>query len=172
MKKMLLHVSLAVLLALATAAPAAAQATTGGTTMDRTPATGTSVPNSTVPHYVTGPYNGGVGPYGTGAGSTNDLRGYGGFVNGKGNTSIGTNDGVFDRMEKGVNRMGNRLENGINRMTDNDGNRMTTRSANNNTLRTRATTANNDMDWGWLGLLGLIGLAGMFRNNNRERNRT
>lgn len=30
-----------------------------------------------------------------------------------------------------------------------------------NTVRAAATDADNDFDWGWLGLLGLIGLAGM-----------
>ncbi|MFC5649491.1 WGxxGxxG family protein [Paenibacillus solisilvae] len=42
---------------------------------------------------------------------------------------------------------------------------------NNATYRTTAAAVgdnDNDMDWGWLGLLGLIGLAGL-RNKNRER---
>ncbi|WP_223869742.1 WGxxGxxG family protein [Paenibacillus sabuli] len=38
---------------------------------------------------------------------------------------------------------------------------------NNQRYRTTATTDNNRMNWGWLGLLGLIGLAGM-RGRNRE----
>jgi hypothetical protein len=38
-----------------------------------------------------------------------------------------------------------------------------------NNVRTRAAAgADNDIDWGWLGLLGLIGLAGL-RGRNRER---
>lgn len=30
------------------------------------------------------------------------------------------------------------------------------------------TTANNDTDWGWLGLLGLVGLAGLMGRNRSE----
>ncbi|SDC56048.1 WGxxGxxG family protein [Paenibacillus polymyxa] len=30
-----------------------------------------------------------------------------------------------------------------------------------NNVRANATDNDNDMDWGWLGLLGLLGLAGM-----------
>jgi hypothetical protein len=42
-------------------------------------------------------------------------------------------------------------------------------TANTNLYRARAATTNdNDIDWGWLGLLGLIGLAGL-RGKNRER---
>jgi len=34
------------------------------------------------------------------------------------------------------------------------------------------TAADNDMDWGWLGLLGLVGLAGLMgRNRNENPNR-
>lgn len=33
----------------------------------------------------------------------------------------------------------------------------------------RTTAADNDTDWGWIGLLGLAGLAGLMgRNRNRE----
>ncbi|ADO56535.1 hypothetical protein NS115_22560 [Paenibacillus jamilae] len=32
-----------------------------------------------------------------------------------------------------------------------------------NNVRANAVDNDNDMDWGWLGLLGLIGLAGMRR---------
>jgi len=35
------------------------------------------------------------------------------------------------------------------------------------TVRAAATGADNDFDWGWLGLLGLIGLAGL-RGRNRQ----
>jgi hypothetical protein len=35
------------------------------------------------------------------------------------------------------------------------------------TVRAVATDADNDFDWGWLGLLGLIGLAGL-RGRTRE----
>ncbi|MBE7900683.1 WGxxGxxG-CTERM domain-containing protein [Paenibacillus polymyxa] len=30
-----------------------------------------------------------------------------------------------------------------------------------NSVRTNAVDNDNDMDWGWIGLLGLLGLAGM-----------
>ncbi len=36
--------------------------------------------------------------------------------------------------------------------------------------RTNATTTDNDMDWGWLGLLGLLGLIGL-RKTNDDRHR-
>ncbi|QQE76680.1 WGxxGxxG-CTERM domain-containing protein [Brevibacillus composti] len=36
----------------------------------------------------------------------------------------------------------------------------------------RTTAADNDTDWGWIGLLGLAGLAGLMgRNRNREMQR-
>lgn len=34
-----------------------------------------------------------------------------------------------------------------------------------NNFRTNAAADDNDMDWGWLGLLGLVGLAGLRRKN-------
>ncbi len=34
-----------------------------------------------------------------------------------------------------------------------------------NNYRTTAATDDNDMDWGWLGLIGLAGLAGLRRKN-------
>lgn len=49
-----------------------------------------------------------------------------------------------------------------------NGNGYRTQSYTNNSYR--AAAADNDRDWGWLGLFGLIGLAGLFgRNPQRER---
>ncbi|MBT2770908.1 WGxxGxxG-CTERM domain-containing protein [Halomonas sp. ISL-60] len=41
---------------------------------------------------------------------------------------------------------------------NNDANQASYRT---NNVRTNATDNDNDMDWGWLGLLGLLGLVGM-----------
>ena len=73
------------------------------------------------------------------------------------NGTITTNDG-FQTMNNG--------DWGMNGRRDNWDNNMTTRSVNNRTYRTNA--ADNDTDWGWLGLLGLIGLAGMM-GRGRDR---
>ena len=45
--------------------------------------------------------------------------------------------------------------------TDNNGLMDRTERTVRGTVRAAATDANNDFDWGWLGLLGLIGLAGL-----------
>lgn len=41
-------------------------------------------------------------------------------------------------------------------------------NVNTNNYRTNAATYDNDMDWGWLGLIGLAGLIGL-RSRDRER---
>ena len=60
-----------------------------------------------------------------------------------------------------------RTENYRNDMFRNDNGNDNFRTNATNTGRFRAA-AENDMDWGWLGLLGLIGLAGL-RGRDRER---
>ncbi|WP_054024968.1 WGxxGxxG family protein [Bacillus sp. FJAT-28004] len=51
-----------------------------------------------------------------------------------------------------------------------DNNRMINNGTdmNTNNYRTNAATDDNDMDWGWLGLLGLAGLIGL-KSRDRER---
>lgn len=162
MRKMLLHVPLAVLLCAGVAAPAAAQSTTsGGTAVDRTPAAGT-INNNTVP------YGWGDSRLNTGGMGTNGFgnRMDGNVLDGNGTRGFGNNgNGIMNRLDRLDNRMDNRFNNGIN------DNNFRTRSANNGTMRARATN-NDGNNWGWLGLLGLAGLAGMFRGSNEERNRS
>lgn len=167
MKKLLLHVPLAVLLCLGAAAPAAAQ---GMTDTDRTPAAGPTVttPGTTVPYGWADPRMN-TGTSGLDGRRDNRYTDGNGFINGysngfnagmtgtrglnTGNTRLFNNDdSMMDRLDTGVRDIGNTIR----RTTD-------------NTVRTRATTNDNN-NWGWLGLLGLIGLAGMFRGG--ERNRT
>ncbi|MFD1773003.1 WGxxGxxG family protein [Paenibacillus rhizophilus] len=89
----------------------------------------------------------------------------------------GTNDGMTGNMYRGD---GVTNPTGIGNMRTNDntitgaGRTDTTVTPLANTTRTgnyRATAANNNrnnnVDWGWLGLIGLLGLAGM-RNKSRE----
>lgn len=159
MRKMLLHVPLAVLLCAGVAAPAAAQGTTGGgTAVDRTPAAGTI--NSTVP------YGWGDSRLNTGGMGTNGFgsRVDGNMWNDNGMRGLNNNNGIMNRLDRLDDRMDNRLKNGID-------NNYRTRTANNGTMRARAT-ANDGNNWGWLGLLGLAGLAGMFRGSNQERTRS
>jgi hypothetical protein len=52
----------------------------------------------------------------------------------------GDDNGLMDRTERAVRGTGRAMT---------------------NTVRAAATDADNDFDWGWLGLLGLIGLAGL-----------
>jgi len=49
-----------------------------------------------------------------------------------------------------------------NNMNTND---MNTNNVNANNYNANATGNDNDMDWGWLGLIGLAGLAGLRRRN-------
>jgi len=49
-----------------------------------------------------------------------------------------------------------------NNMNTND---MNTNNVNTNGYNANATGNDNDMDWGWLGLIGLAGLAGLRRRN-------
>lgn len=173
MKKMLLHVPLAALLCVGMAAPAAAQgAATGGTTVDRTPAAGSTI-NDTVPYGLNDSRlnTGNMGTNGFGNRMDgNMLNGNGGNgMRGMGTNGMrgwnNNNDGIMNRLDRMEDRVDNRLNNGIN------DNNYRTRTANNGTMRARATN-NDGTNWGWLGLLGLAGLAGMFRGSNQERHRS
>ncbi|HUC90455.1 MAG TPA: WGxxGxxG family protein [Paenibacillus sp.] len=103
-----------------------------------------------------GPMGGGISP---GAGTFNNGNG---TMPGTYGTYAADNDRTFgvlddDRNDNGVRRFNTNT-------ADNNGN-------GNRNGRVRATAADtggdNDVDWGWLGLLGLLGLAGM-RNRNRQ----
>ena len=166
MKKLLLHVPLAVLLCLGAAAPAAAQ---GMSTTDRTPASGPTMttPGTTVPYGWGDPRT--TGTSGLDGRRDNRYTDGNGFINGYSNGFNAGGTGV-----RGLNTGNTRLFNNDDSMMDrlDTGVRdidKTARRITNNTVRARATT-DNDTNCGWLGLLGLIGLAGMFRGG--ERNRT
>ena len=76
-------------------------------------------------------------------------------------------------MTKGMDTTGSRVQsyqdtnymNRTNTNTNMDGNYRNNGDYRTNSVRANANTTNrdNDMDWGWLGLLGLLGLAGMRR---------
>jgi hypothetical protein len=89
-------------------------------------------------------------------------------ADGRTNTTVNTYDRTY-----GV-RDGAGISGQLNWNGDRTGNRFGTMNTyNGNTTRAnnyRTNAADNDMDWGWLGLLGLIGLAGL-RGRNREESR-
>ncbi|KRF05463.1 hypothetical protein ASG89_20230 [Paenibacillus sp. Soil766] len=108
----------------------------------------------------------GYGTPGRGTGVMDHMNGYGTNPVEKGANAV----------ERGVQRGANAIERGVDRSA-NMVDRMSTKSLSTttpstygtNSYRANATTDNdNDMDWGWLGLVGLLGLAGL-RSNNKRR---
>jgi MYXO-CTERM domain-containing protein len=107
----------------------------------------------------------GYGTTGRGTGVMDHMNGYGTNPVEKGANAV----------ERGVERGANAVERGVDRSA-NMVDRMSTKSlstatpsTNGNSYRAYATTDNdNDMSWGWLGLVGLLGLAGL-RSNNKRR---
>lgn len=98
---------------------------------------------------------------GTGAGTTRGM-----------NTNVGdVNDFNFDRTNDfGTNNNNGTGNFGTNGWNNNNNGFGTTGVNDNNRFRT--TAADNDADWGWLGLLGLLGLVGMAgRNRNPDPTR-
>lgn len=149
MKRAVKSAVVATSLMLALSSPAFAENGTSG--MTGTGATGTSA-------YSGQTLNGGAG--------TGSMTGVGNGYANRGTTRTGVdltnNDGNTHRNMNANNGNNNYRRYGVNSAgSGND-------TMNSGRLRANAAnTADNDMDWGWLGLLGLLGLAGL-RNRNRE----
>lgn len=104
----------------------------------------------------------GAGTTGTGMFGTRGTTGTGVTGTGTGNTGTGIGN-MFGMNNNDDNNIRTRSDYRRHGVTDGGvGNRTMTA----NRVRA-ANTADNRMDWGWLGLLGLIGLAGL-RNRGRE----
>ncbi|MNQ86334.1 hypothetical protein D3C85_1015250 [compost metagenome] len=131
--------------------------------------TGVSSPNFSG-NGTNGVYNGNLttpNSY-SGYGTTSRGTGVMDHINGYGTNSV---ERGANAVERGVERGANAVERGVDRSA-NMVNRMSTKSTGTTTSNNYRAYANtnddNDMDWGWLGLVGLLGLAGL-RGNNKRR---